>query len=250
MKKFLFIAGLLFTVIVQAQTTELIDTANIRYSEGKFNDAISAYQKVIKAGYVSPEVFYNLGNCYYRTGDFPAAILNFERARQLSPNDEDIKFNLHMAYMKVAAKNETKPDLTVSQWMRDLRMLAGSNTWAVWSVIGFISLLAAILFFLFTSNMLIKKTMLGVGIFSILFTVISVVFSWQRKHDVLDFNTAVISAPTVTVKSSPDANGNDVFIVYEGAMVTLRDSIPGWKNVALQNGEVGWVPDDAVIMIP
>lgn len=249
MKNTFILLGLLLTFFVQAQNTEMLDSANSRYSYGKYEQAIVDYKSIIKSGYISPELYFNLGNSFYRTGDFPRAILSYERARVLSPNDEDIQFNLHMAFLQVSAKNESKPELTVNKWSKNLRLKASSDTWAIFSIIGFIALLASVLVFLFTGNMLIKKSMLGAAILALLFTSVSIIFSHQRKNDILIFNTAVISEPTVTVKSSPDVNGNDVFIVYEGALVTVKDSIIGWKNVALQNGEVGWIPEESVVSL-
>ncbi|MBN2682218.1 MAG: tetratricopeptide repeat protein [Bacteroidales bacterium] len=249
MKNIIIILGIVIALVGQSQTSELLDSANARYNEGNYTLAINSYKKIISMGYVSADLHYNLGNAYYRTGDFPHAILNYERARKLSPNDEDIKFNLHLAYLKVSAKNETKPELTVNIWLKNIRMIASSNSWAIFSIISFIIFLSLVLVFLFSSNITTKRILLVGAVVLLFFSVIATIFSYQRKNDVLNFSTAVISDPTVTVKSSPDVNGNDVFIVYEGAMVSVKDSIPGWKRVVLQNGESGWIPAGTIVEI-
>ncbi len=252
MLKLRIIVGLLLIGMyapVFSHDNPVIDSADYYYQKGDFKNAIEKYKSLIDSGYVAAELYYNLGNSYFRNGDFTHAILNFERAKLLDPNDEDINFNLQLAYLKVTAKNEKEPELAVNIWMKNLRSVLSSDNWAIISIVSFILLLSSVLVFLFSNNMLIKKLILGFGIFMVILTVSSFVFSSLRKSDIMECNIAIINEPTITVKSSPDIAGKDVFVAYEGTKVYVTDSIQGWRQIRLINGEVGWLPESSVIEI-
>src|SRR5665647_492830 len=90
------ILAILLTATVFAQA-DLLQKANELYTKDQFKQSIDVYNQILMTNMESPEVYYNLGNAYYKTKNYPQAILNFERDQLLSPDDEDIAFNLQIA---------------------------------------------------------------------------------------------------------------------------------------------------------
>ena len=93
------------------ENQSLITDANQSYSDGDFQEAVEWYEQVLANGYEAPQLYYNLGNSYFKSNNLPAAILNYERAKRLAPNDEDITFNLKLANLKTLDKTEPIPPL-------------------------------------------------------------------------------------------------------------------------------------------
>jgi tetratricopeptide (TPR) repeat protein len=107
---------------LQAQTPEsLFLRGNALYQQGKYAEAREAYQEILKAGYVGGEVFFNLGNAYYKEGDIARAILNYERARRFIPGDDDLLHNLQLANLQIADRIEPAPRLFISDFWDGVR---------------------------------------------------------------------------------------------------------------------------------
>ena len=109
---FILIMAFFFTVTVFAQG-DLLQKANEHYTKEEYQKAIDGYNQILMAGMESPEVYYNLGNAYYKTNQFTLAILNFERAKLLAPDDEDIEFNLLVANQKVVDSIQELPGIFI-----------------------------------------------------------------------------------------------------------------------------------------
>jgi len=243
MKKLLIsflVLGCSLQLIAQTFNSD-IEAANKAYNKEKYNDAITLYNKVLEKGEYAPDLYYNLGNCYYRIANYPMAILNFERAKKLNPADADIDFNLKITNTKIIDKIETVPQLFFVKWWILLSTLLSYDYWAIVSIIA-ISLFFIILFIYLSSNTYqIKKVSFWLGFSMILITVFSIHFALRQYNNINAQNQAIIFTPTVTVKSSPDEKGADKFVIHEGTKVMLLDELNNWVKIKIANGSNGWV---------
>jgi len=229
------------TLSLFAGNKELIEKGNKEYKSGDFISAINTYQKVIESGSVSPELYFNLGNAYYKANDYAHSILFFERAKRLKPSDDDINFNLKLANSKIVDKIDAMPGLFFVNWWNSAAALFSHTGWAVISIIAFCLMLALFLFYLFGNTLVFRKVSFFSGITFMAVFVLSLLFA--RKEFVLSNNTdeAIILSPVVNVKSSPDLQATDIFILHDGTKVSITDNIGSWYEIKIPNGNKGWV---------
>ncbi len=243
MKKILFLIFSVSTVLyLNAQEADsLFQKGNDLYAKGQYQDAIDIYENIISLGYESPEIYLNTGNAYYKQNVIARAILNYEKALMLVPNDNDIKYNLELANRLVIDKIEVLPVFFITGWIKSIRNLFSSDFWAIVSLSAFIIALIFISIFLYSRNLSLKKISFWLGFFIILLSAISYIFSNQQKQKILSGNTAIVMNPSVTVKSSPDDSGTDLFVIHEGTKVSIDDQISEWKEIKLSDGSKGWL---------
>jgi len=220
----------------------LIDSANNAYANNKYEKAVRFYEKVLNKGIESAGLYYNLGNAYYKMHDLASAILNYERARQLAPNNEDIQYNLELARQRTTDKIERIPQFFLLRWAKQFLNLFSSNVWAIISLVSFIGFLILFSLYLYSGKLGIKKTSFWIGLLAILISISSFIFSYQQKQEIEHSGEAIVFSPKVTVKSSPSESGTELFVIHEGTKVFIVDEqIKGWYEVKLADGNKGWL---------
>ncbi len=221
-----------------AQT--LLDSANAAYSRKQYDAAVDYYKKILELGYVAPEVYYNLGNSYFKQNKITDAIYYYEKALKLAPNDQDIKYNLSIANQYITDKIKPVPEFFLTKIVHKTADLMSSNQWAITSLVVFIIVVVSALWFLFTRSMSMKKTALYIVIIGLFVSSVSLYFSGLQYRRYIKSNKAIVFAPTVTIKSSPDKEGNDLMIIHEGLKVEITDSLNNWYEIRLPDGNKGW----------
>lgn len=239
------ILAILFTVAAFAQT-DLIQKANEHYTKEEFQKAIDGYNQILMAGIESPEVYFNLGNAYYKTKQYPLAILNYERAKLLAPDDEDIEFNLQVANQKVVDSIQELPGIFIIRWWNSLVNSQTTDTWAVLCIISFVTFLTMLGFYFFAKTSEIKRITFWSGCFLIVFTILSWSFAAKQKSRLVNHSEAIVMQPTVTVKSSPSDNGTNLFVVHEGLKVRITDKLGDWVEISLSDGNKGWLLTESI----
>jgi len=218
------------------------------YQAEKYEEAIAAYNKIVAQGYESADVYYNLGNAYYKNNQLPYAILNYERAKLLSPSDDDIAYNLQIARQHLTDKIEEVPH-PVKDFMLSIMHTASPDGWAWTSLISFLLFLALAGVLLFASPVAVKKlSLLGAFLFLFL-SVVTFFFARLSTKQITNHAHAIIVTPTTVVKSSPDDAGADLFYIHEGTKVEITDKLPDWLEIKLADGNVGWVRKDVLVRI-
>lgn len=241
MKKIIYtILAILFTTTVFAQA-ELLQKANDAYTKQQYKQAIEDYNQILKTNLESPEVYFNLGNAYYKTGQYTLAILNYERAKLLAPDDEDITFNLQVTNQKVVDSIQELPGLFVVRWWNSIINSQTTDTWAIFSIISFIAFLVMLGFYFFAKTGDVRRITFWTGCFLIVFTIFTWSFAAKQKSRMVNHAYAIVMQPTVTVKSSPDAGGTNLFVVHEGLKVRITDKLGDWVEIRLADGNKGWL---------
>ena len=234
---------LLYSPALQAAPAEtLLDSANSFYISNQFDKAAELYLAVVQAGYEASELYYNLGNSYFKMDQIAMAILYYEKALKLDPYDNDTKNNLNMSYSRTADKIETIPEFFLKKWWKAAYNLLLPDIWAVLSISALV--LSLLLFFLKLTGIKVfqSRMLLPAGIVTLLLALLFFTFSLSRKTYIDSDDTAIITDLSIGVKSSPEALGTSVFVLHEGTKVTILDSLDNWKEIMIGNGNIGWVP--------
>lgn len=219
------------------------------YIRNDFASAIQIYENLLKKGEAA-EVYYNLGNSYYKAGDIAKAILNYERALLLQPGNADVRANLEIARSKTIDKVVPVPEIFFVSWIKSLINSMSVDAWAKLGVVFFILLLGALYLFFFSKQIVWKKAGFIAGLVFLAFVILTNVFASQQKNELIDRNDAIVLSPSVTVRSTPSDSGTSLFILHEGHKVEIKDnSMREWKEIRLEDGKVGWVPASAIEVI-
>ena len=215
--------------------------ADDEYAKGNYQQAIKDYQEILKTG-VSSEIYYNLGNAYYRTDNITQALLAYERALQLSPGDNDIRFNLQYARSKTIDKITPETEMFFVTWYNSLVNFTSVDRWANTAIVSIVMALLLILVFLFAPQMWARKSgFYGAAVFLLLFAFANL-FAFQQKHELETKQGAIVIAPIVNVKKTPAASGTDVFVIHEGTRVDITDrGMKQWRGIKLADGREGWL---------
>lgn len=236
---------------IQAKDLDSLWTAGVQaYTDGKFSDASAAWTSIEESGQKSAKLYYNLGNAWFKQGNYPKAILNYERALRLDPSYSDARYNLEFTSNFVQDKIEPVPEFILKSVARKVCYVMGSNAWAV----IFLMLLAAALMmgllFLLGSSVGKRRAGFYCGIVLLLLSAGALSFSVWQKSDSVKTDTAIVMSPVSSVKSSPSSGSSkDLFVIHEGTKVTILDEVGSWKNIALADGRQGWITSNELEVI-
>jgi len=220
--------------------------ANEAYAQEMYAEAIEHYEQIIAVKYESAELYFNLGNAYFKQGEIPSAILNYEKAKKLKPNDDDIDFNLNVANTKIVDKIEPVPELFLWQWWRAFYNIFSADAWAKISVMFMILFFILFGLYLFSKLMTIRKIAFYSGIIVLFFTLFTFIVAYQKYHVLTAQQEAIVFTPTITIKSSPNPNSVDLFVLHEGSKVRIIEQVGEWSEIKIANGSVGWLPTESL----
>jgi tetratricopeptide (TPR) repeat protein len=246
------LAILLISPVIHADTEQidsLVLQADKAYNESRFEESIELYLQVVEMDYESADLYYNIGNSYFKLNKIPYAVLYYEKAKKLDPGNEDIEFNLNLANSRVIDKIEAIPELFYVTWWKNIRNLLDTDGWAKAGIIAFILFWIVALVFFFAKSILLRKASFWSGIITILIAAGSFTMAAQSHHSLTRQKEAVIFTPTLTVKSSPNENSVDLFVIHEGTKVRITDNVEGWSEIVIANGSKGWVKDNSFKII-
>ena len=220
--------------------------ADSAYIRGQYQQAIKDYEMLLKQG-ASADLYYNLGNAYYRSENITRAVLNYERALLLSPGDRDVRFNLQIARAKTIDKIVPESEMFFFTWYRSLVNLMSVDAWAWTALIALALLIVLLLVYLFSDRIWLRKVGFFGGFVLLILFALSNLFAWQQKQDLLFRKGAIVISPSVTVKSTPAKNGTDLFILHEGTKVSITDgTMKGWMGIRIADGKEGWIESNMI----
>lgn len=220
---------------------EALLKANDLYAKGQFEAAAAGYESILLNEGVAPELYYNLGNAYFKSNELGKAILNYERALRLAPDYADAKHNLEFANLKVVDNIDVNDEFFLKKWFDLLVKLRSSNGWFYFGGVIFILTLLSFLLFVFGRTVLVRKLFFYIGLTGFIITISSIVFAGIRKQQMLSHDEAVVLSGVVVVKSAPDKSGTDLYQLHEGTKVTVISILGDWFEIKPGNGNVGWV---------
>ncbi len=224
-----------------ANDEQLEQQAEQMYAEGKYADAADIYTKILAEGKESADLYFNLGNCYYKLGENTRAILNYERSLLLNPGDDMVRYNLKMAQQAIVDKIEVLPELFLVRWYKALVAYFSADQWGYISVGFFVLFLIMAALFFYSRSIGVKKTGFVIGVFAFLLTLATIFFAMRQDKRITQREYAIITTPSVTVKGAPDNSGTSLFLIHEGLKVRVVGELGSWYNIRLADGNEGWV---------
>ena len=250
MKKYtlliLALLSLVFSVKVNAQQNaeQWFEQANSAYNAGSYDTALMLYDQVVATELESVPLYFNMGNAYYKMREYPMAIYYYEKALKFDPSNEDVRTNLAIANLAIVDKIEEVPQSFIVKGWNGLKNTLSGQQWTVLSLVAFALLMVSAYLFLRSRRMGMRKLGFFVGLVMLVVFALSVLFAAQMKQASLREDHAIIMAPTVTVKSTPNEISVDLFVLHEGTKVEILDQADGWNKIKIANGSIGWLQAD------
>ncbi len=238
MKKCCLILFVICGWIAQASNTNNFTLANKLYEEEQYDSALTLYQQINLENVESTELYYNMGNAYYKTQQLASAILFYERALILSPYDEDIQQNLRIAQQATIDRFEKLPQPLLRSFYQGITTLLSPSIWAIIGYSFWGLVLIGLAVYLFGSK---KRLGFGLALSSFLIGLIAVGLAYGHSSHLQQYRAAIVQAPSSYVKSGPSTNAEDVFILHEGTKAHITESYKEWQKIKLADGKVGWI---------
>ena len=220
------------------------------YSAGEWEKAAQSWEAIREAGLESSELYYNIGNAYFKAGDLSHAILGYERALKLDPTNDDAKFNLEFAQNDVQDNIEEIPEIFIEVIGHKMCRILPSDTWAVLFILLLAASLGLALLFLLGGTPRARKSGFICGIVSLVLCLLCLDFAFRQRTEYRSTDSAIVTSAVISVKSSPDAqNGKDLFVLHEGTKVRILNEVGAWKNIELADGRQGWLNESDIEII-
>ncbi|WP_299059046.1 SH3 domain-containing protein [uncultured Polaribacter sp.] len=241
MKKLFFLLLIITNSVTAQNVDSLFVAANNLYKEGKFEEAIEKYKKIEGQKLVSSELYYNLGNSYYKLNKVGPTIYYYEKGLKLNPLNEDIKNNLVFAKRLALDNIEQLPQTVLQKFNKNYLQKLSYNQWAI--VVVVFSILASLLFILFYfAEIPLKKRFYFISsVVSFFFLIASLFITYNQYNISKNTVEAIVFAEKTDVRNAPTLNSEEVFTLHEGTKVLVLDAIDNWKKIKIADGKIGWI---------
>ncbi len=231
--------------IIESNIITTESEADVAYKNKSFAESIKLYEAQIAENKVinqeSAQLYYNLGNAFFRDNQVAKAIVNYERALLIEPGDSDIRHNLRFAKTRIEDKIDSADSFFINQWIRSIQNLYSANTWAIIGTVLFILLVIAIGSYMISAQLFVRKISFYIGIILFSLVIITNVFAFKQKNKIVNRSTAIIMSASVSIYTSPDAHSTELFRLHEGAKVKIKREEGNWIEIVIANGSVGWL---------
>lgn len=240
-KKICILFFVVSNVVFSQTSDELFTKANALYKDGKYKDAIELYQQIKDKGNVSSELYYNLGNAYYKLNKVASTIYNYEKALKLNPSNTDARNNLVFAKRLTLDRIEALPKSAFQRFNEKILQKLSYNNWATLAIL--FSILGSVLFLLFYfANISSKKRLFFIiSMVSFLLLIVSLTITYQQYKQSKNNIEGIIFTNEVSVQNEPTKNSDEAFTLHEGTKVLILDTVDNWKKIKLADGKIGWL---------
>ena len=222
------------------------EIANKLYQKGNYQDAIEQYQSILKTNRHSAELYFNLGNCYYKLNKVAPAIYNFEKALLLNPNDDEIKNNLKFAQKLQIDDIKEVPKVGFNKWAQDFVAINDFDTWARISVGLSIIFLLSFTGYYFSGTSLLKKISFSAMLLIFILFSLSIYATIFEKQNYQNEKPAIVFEEITPVKTEPKNDASDAFLLHEGTKVFIKDTLDNWRKIEIPDGKSGWINANAI----
>lgn len=232
-----------------SQTNHLYQAANSAYQDGEFDQAVENYKAALKLGYANSAIYYNLGNAYFKQGDLAQAILNYERAKQLAPRDSDIQFNLEIANLFIVDKiTQIPPHFFKRIWLT-FKNLISTDQLSILVLLFYIVMMGMLISKLVIRKRTITKVAQPLFVASLVLFILFIALFALRINEDINTRAGIINVDKVEIKNSPSNDASEAFALHEGSKVSILDKSGEFYKISIADGNVGWIPIDALLII-
>lgn len=250
MRKILLIFVLISFALSMAASTPAVQ-ADSAYNAEDYNRAIELYREAIAENGLSSDIYYNLGNAYYRAGLLGRAVLSYERSLRLDPTNSDARTNLDFVRSRIQDRPEDDTAF-ISSMHNSLMGSMTANAWAWSAFVVFLLFLGAVALYIFSTSVLLRKTGFFGGLVLLFVFLYFLLVAYDANDYATSHETAVVVVPSTQLSSVPRASktaSDRVVTIHEGTVVEIVDSIstpddpvsPKWYNVKINNSTKAWM---------
>lgn len=245
MMKKLFFTLFLFqiTLVIFANENDFSQAEKL-YQDEKYAEALKIYQSSLNENEISAVTFYNMGNCYFKLGDYVNALLYYEKSYKYNPSQEDVVMNMEITRSRITDKSEEMSS-GVSGWFYQIVNTRGADYWTYLSIV--LSVAGSVFLFLmyFSSSTSLKRMSLATAFVAYFFMIVFTIFSYYQISYYNNEDHALISESNAEVRSEPNDKSKAVFIVPGGMKVKILSEKEDWTEISLNNN-VGWIKSEWV----
>ena len=242
MKYLAYILILLISSLSVAQSSPLFEQGKDRFKEGKYQEAIENWMKILARNEHSSNLYFNLGNAHYKLNNVGPSIFYYEKALQLDPLDDDIQTNLAFAENARIDAIEPLPRTVFSKWHATISSILSYDGWAITSVVFSILFVILFLQYYFSRSEKRKRLLFAGALFSLVLLLASLAMTFQVYGESLNDKPAIIFAESIEVKSEPSMGSEAAFILHEGTKVQIIGNDDDWVRIQVIDGKDGWMP--------
>jgi len=235
MKKIIIILNLFLCYNLHANDSLFI-SANNDYANQNYIGAIKKYDSLIANNLESAELYYNLGNCFYKKNEIHQAIYYYEKSLDIDQNFEDAKENIKLCKLQLIDKIEQMPELFYKTYFKKIKKLISLDSWKILSLT---SIWALFLFFIL--KIFFKKKTNFISTALLILSLILLLITISVKNDEINNRSAIIYSSTIDVMSAPSEKSTKLFTLHLGTKININDQIEDWVNISIANGKKGWI---------
>ncbi|MBU3820484.1 tetratricopeptide repeat protein [Flavobacteriaceae bacterium XHP0103] len=242
MKYVIYILAIFFSISGIAQNNVLFEKGNKLYNQGKYLEAIEVYKQILDSDNHSAELYFNLGNAYYKLNGVAPSIYYYEKALQLDPNDKDILNNLAFAKNMTIDAIDTVPEAWTTKLINNIANYMTFDGWAKTAIVFVICFVLLFIFYDFAYTSVKKRVAFIGSMASLVFIIGSLVLAFHKFNLEKSDRPAIVFAQESKVKAEPNLRSEEAFMLHEGTKVQVLDTINNWKKIKLSDGKTGWIP--------
>src|SRR5690554_6527345 len=242
MKPLVYFVFLLGCVSGFAQNTELFERGKEFYKNESYQQAIDSWEKITDNGEASANLYFNLGNAYYKLNKIGPGIYYYEKALQLKPGDADITNNLAFAENARIDIIEPLPKSLFNRWYQSVTGLFSMDGWALVNVISVLLFTALFLLYYFAMTESKKRMFFAGAMVALISGIVSLSLAFTLYNTESDKQTAIIFSERIEVKSEPRMGSSTAFVLHEGTKVQITAEDGDWYRIKLADGKDGWAP--------
>lgn len=247
MSKFLKTYSVLLFVLISTMswsqdTDAIFKIGNDHYAQGRYQEAIDAYKRILDLNQESAALYFNLANANYKLNNIGPTVFYYEKALQLDPLDLQIRNNASFAEnMKIDAI-ETLPVNSVKKRVNKTINYLTADGWAKATILFVVLFVICFLVYYFGYGTARKRTFFSGALVSLLLAIVSISFAYTAFAKAKKDNPAVVFVPETEVQSEPNLKSTLVFKLHEGTKVQVLEEVNDWHHILLADGKTGWLP--------
>ena len=249
MRKIIFLIISMISLWGGAQNNVLFDKATVAYNEGKYNEAIEKYNKILDNGEHSAALYYNLGNAYYKLNKIAPSIYYYEKSLLLDPSDNEVKNNLSFARNMTLDAIEQMPETGIGKVFSKITGFLSFDQWAVTAIIFMLLFVFGYIAFYYLSYSSQKRVAFIGSMASLVISLIAVLIAYLEYTSYRSEQPAIVFENEVIVKSEPNNRSQETFRIHEGTKVFVLDTLSDWNKIKLADGKTGWLPSNNIKLL-
>jgi len=248
-QKLIVLLGLFSFSLGFSQNNSLFDQATEHYNKGEYSKAIENYKQILQNGEHSAQLYFNLGNCYYKQNAIGSSIYYYEKALLLDPTDSEIINNLGYAQNMRLDAIEEMPKTEISQIYNTVVHLFSFDQWAYLAIALIFLFVIAYLAYFFLRYANQKRIAFVTSIFSLALGALCILMAYLQYQGFKNDNPAIVFSREVQVSSEPNNNSENVFTLHEGTKVNVMDHLDDWSKIRIADGQTGWLLTDNIKLL-